>query len=119
MIRSHLLDVYGVRLHVVTSRQEWKLLRAQFPKLDRKPTGVGMSHFLTVKGDPHVALWVNRKAHKAIPGLVNTCAHEAAHAAGQIMEFVHADPDPSGEPHAYLVGWITQWLWEAVCPSLV
>ena len=41
--------------------------------------------------------------------LVDTCAHEATHAALAIHK--HAGATPDGEPLAYLTGWLTAWLW--------
>lgn len=49
-----------------------------------------------------------------IDDLVETCSHESAHAANQILEYIGHDHRGTDEPHAYLTGWLTRWVWEGV-----
>lgn len=39
------------------------------------------------------------------------CAHEATHAAAMIHLYVDEDLDVDSEIHAYLIGWLTEWLY--------
>jgi hypothetical protein len=84
-VRTHHLDIYGVDVHLATSRRDWSTLRRRFDFLERDDT------------DRY---------------LVGTCAHEASHAAGRILASIGHTVDETDEPHAYLVEWLARWLWE-------
>lgn len=119
--RSHILDIYGVHLHVATSLKGWKQLRRHLTFLDEKPGGLGFVHHATWHPDDgsahttHVAILINDEAHQGdLLNLLDTCAHEAAHAAGHILDYIGEPYGGASEPHAYLVGWITRFLWETL-----
>ena len=114
---THVLDIYNVHLHAVTTRKAWAKLRKDMPHLDENP-GLGHTHlFEWIPNDGtlperHVALYIDVKAHRDDHAeLINTCAHEATHAAGMILDQIKARYDGNSEPFAYLVGWLTAWLW--------
>lgn len=120
-IRSHQLDVYDVELHLATNRRDWSTLRRRLPFLDKgAPESAGMSQLATwhpkKRGlpQPIVVLWVDLANHLTSSELVDTLAHEASHAAGQILDRVGHEVKGVDEPHAYLVGWLTRWLWDNV-----
>jgi hypothetical protein len=116
--RTHTLDIYRAELHMATDRRAWAALRRRFPYLDKAPAAAGLSQFATFHPNdgghtvPILVLWVDVKAHRGAGELVETCAHEASHAASQLFEHVGHDVKGTDEPHAYLVGWLTRWLWE-------
>lgn len=43
---------------------------------------------------------------------IKLCAHEADHAAGLILDYCGQPYDGASEAHAYLVGWLTSWVWQ-------
>ena len=63
----------------------------------------------------HIWIWVDAGdvRHRADQAeLVDTIAHEAVHVAGNILERCAIEQQASnGEPFAYLVGWVSAWLW--------
>lgn len=120
---KHLLDIYGVHLHAATNKREWRAMRRALPALEsegpEKPTSAGTTWIITRRPKPgglpipHVAFWVDRKNHADVGELIDTCAHEASHGANRILEHIGTDVSGGNEPHAYLVGWLTRWLWDA------
>mgnify|MGYP003336208133 CR=1 FL=1 len=119
-VKRHTLDIYGVELNLATNRRDWATMRRRLTWLAEKPTSAGLCSFATwhPKGGgatvPMLALWVDVANHEPIE-LVETCAHEAAHAAGQMLDYLGHDVRGTGgtdEPHAYLVGWLTRWMFE-------
>ncbi|WP_426243715.1 hypothetical protein [Nocardioides sp. LHG3406-4] len=114
MKRHHLLDIYGVELHLATTRRDWAGLRRSFDFLDRDTPKESFGHttYATRRGgERHLIFWID--ATRVGGDLVDTCAHEASHGAGRILECVGHRVPGTDEPHAYLVGWLTRWLWEA------
>ena len=111
------LDIYDVDLYAATDMRQWRALRRRLTFLDETPSGAGMSQFAVWEpanglDRPVIVLFVDVARHDE-PGLVNTCAHEASHAASQLFDHFGHHPSGTDEPTAYLVGWLTQWLWEA------
>ncbi len=115
------LDIYGVNLHLATTERDWKWLRRHLPYVKEMPDSAGHSHFAVWEPNndglplPVLALWIRDELNEDPAELIDTCAHEAAHAAGQILSWIGHDFRGDGgvdEPHAYLVGWLTKWLWE-------
>jgi hypothetical protein len=119
-VAHHTLDIYGAEIHLATTKRDWTTLRRRFKFLDDAPESAGLSQFATFhpKGGgitvPHLVLWLDLKAHQTRLDLIDTCAHEAAHAAGQLFEHIGHDIRGTDEPHAYLVGWLTRWMLEQV-----
>ena len=120
----HTLDVYGVEMYLATNRRQWSMLRRKLSFLGQVPESAGQATFATwvpkANGNtiPYLVCWIDPTQHDAQLDIVNTCAHEAAHAAGQILNWVGHSVPGTDEPHAYLVGWLTQWLYEHT-PNLV
>lgn len=118
--RHHVLDVYDAHLHVARDRKAYASLRRSFDWLPKKAEAAGTTNSaLWAPKEPgvavfHVAFWIDRAAHgKDATALVNTCAHEAAHGAGRILEHI-SQTMADDEATSYLIGWITGWLWSAV-----
>jgi hypothetical protein len=119
-VHSHVLDVYGVHLHLATNRRDWATLRRRFDFLPKSPDAIGLTQFAIwhpKRGGPHVphlVIWIDIANLEPID-LVDTAAHEAAHGAGQILQYLGHDfrgEDGTDEPHAYLVGWLTRWIFQ-------
>lgn len=111
----HKLDIYGTELHAAFDHDGWKRLRRINRVLEpAKNLGYGVT-YTTQKRDTdqqHIWVYVDRAKCAAVDELVDTASHEATHAAMSILERHAIDLDASqGEPLAYLVGWITNWLW--------
>lgn len=117
--KRHRLDVYGSELYLARSAEEWKKLRKRVDCLPKEvPTAAGQTTRLLRKraglaGTGHVIVFWVDVAMTQDPGyLVNTCAHEATHGANFIFDWIGHDVDAQkDEPTAYLVGWLTEWLW--------
>ena len=110
----HQLDIYGVTLYVTTSERGWKKIQARCPFDDINPAAAGWSsvgQFIPDDGGPgetSAAVYIN--GLQPDTERIDTCAHEAAHIAVEIMDRISSPT--TGEPFAYLVGWLTRWLWE-------
>ena len=120
-MRTHTLDVYGTELHLATTRREWKKLAKTYRVLDdwtpeRETAGQVSTFALTPKrglAQLVVVIWINVKQHGNDTGaLIDTLAHEASHAAGRILEHTGHTVPGTDEPHAYLCGWLTRWVYE-------
>jgi hypothetical protein len=111
------IDVYGAFLYLARSAADVGLARERFPgihELDHAMVG-GTTPILDTE-DPlagfHVIVYIDVAANQTRPGvLINTIAHESAHAAGMILDHFGQPYDGDSEAHAYLVGWIAEWLW--------
>jgi hypothetical protein len=109
--RSHLLDIYDVQLHAATTKRQWNNLRRthhQIPKLGR------VCAYTTFFGDGKRGILVFYLDARMKPDrLVQFAAHEATHGAGLLFDEMAATYNGESEPFAWLVGWLTRWLWEA------
>jgi hypothetical protein len=115
---SHHLDVYGAKLYLARERDEWTRLKKQTGfKLD-KIDSVGLTQLILDRetGQVHFCVFIDVRNHPK-GELIQTCAHEAAHIAGMMLDHIDTDYDGHSEPFAYLVGWTTTWLWEHVRKS--
>lgn len=116
----HTLDIYGTELYLVTNRRDWATLRRRLSYLDKAPASAGLAAFAAFEPKngsittSHLALWIDVAAHRSDLDLIDTAAHEASHAAGQIFEWINHDVRGTDEPSAYLVGWLTRWIIEGV-----
>lgn len=120
------LDLYRVNLHVATNPDQLRDLLRTFdqmedPTVRDDPPAASTAGWL---GDTdgvksyHVVWWIDAPSHSAedLDRLVNTVAHEAMHGAGMIWRNIGAQLDATAitdEPLAYLVGFLTEWLWSA------
>lgn len=112
--RSHLLDVYDCWLHVAVTEQDWAKLAKRYDLTDLDSMGACVLFTDASKANqPHVAIYVD----SATMGTkrVDLIAHEATHAAAQILDHIEQRADRhDSEALAYLVGFIARWLWEAM-----
>lgn len=115
--KHHKLDVYGVELHLALNERQYATLRRRFKFIPKKPLGSGTTTFAAWQPDdggptvPHVIVFVDAEHHTA-GELIDTCAHEACHAALRIAQHIGHRVRGSDEPVCYLTGWITRWIWE-------
>ncbi|MDR6117255.1 hypothetical protein QE370_000439 [Aeromicrobium sp. SORGH_AS981] len=121
---SHSLDVYGVDLHLANTRRDWSTISRRLGVDRSLSESAGGTVFLRWepagggRSVPTLGFWIS-------PDLspldhVETCAHEAAHAATLLLTWVGHDvrgTDGHDEPSAYLAGWLTRWLWENTAPG--
>lgn len=120
-VKQHTLDIYDAHLYLVTAKRDWAALRRKLTFLGTTPNSAGLTSFSVWEPNgggrtvAHVVVWIDTTAHPADIALVNTAAHEAAHAAAFILGWVeHAPSFDADEPHAYLVGWLAQWIFDGV-----
>ena len=118
--KSHRLDVYNTGLFLATTRKQWKqlakkckLIEADVPDCAGQVSSGVWQPKTRGLAEHHVVVWINVKQHGDQGELLDTCAHEASHAAGRILEHIGHPVPATDEPHAYLVGWLTRWIYEA------
>lgn len=116
---EHRLDIYGTALFLATTKKQWRALRKQVTFLDKTaPEAAGQVSSAVWTPNKHgaaihtVVIWVDTKNHTEPGELIDTCAHEASHAAGRIADHIGHNVPATDEPHAYLCGWIARWIWE-------
>lgn len=116
---THELDIYGAQLHATWTPKQWRKVARSIGRDDAQaPESSGRVDFSlwvpTVGiSVPHVLIYIGLKDHADdTAALVDTIAHESAHAAGAILDHIgQAYDGDTSEAHAYLVGWIAGWLW--------
>lgn len=119
-VRHHVLDIYGAELHLATDKRQWATLRRRLTFLGAAPESAGLSQFAVFEPNnggvhvPHIVLWIDKAAHKTTLDVIDTCAHEANHAVGQLFEHIGHEAKGTDEPSAYFAGWLTRWLCEAL-----
>lgn len=114
-LTHHPIDVYGTQLHVAVTPKGWRRLRKQVTSLAKDPGGLGFASFdlheTANRSEPHISIWIDVPAHEGDEVmLINTCAHEAAHASSMLFDHIGQEYDGSSEAHAYLVGAIASTL---------
>lgn len=108
---EHTLDVYGVKLHLARDGRQWAAIRkSRMPGLEKTPDAVGYTEMHAQDGLVDFAILIPRNLTEQ--DRVNVCAHEATHVGAQILDMADATYDGLSEPLAYLIGWLTAWLWE-------
>lgn len=116
--RSHRLDIYDACVYLAISKREWRALAKRGLPLEDVPEAAGLSQFATFHPSdgrtciPVIVLWLDLAAHRSAAEVVNTIAHEATHAASQLLDHVGHDCRAVDEPHAYLAGWLASWMWD-------
>lgn len=110
----HHLDIYDVGLHIVTDERSARTACRRYDvDVDDVIAGAhGSVTPLQQRGTGALVVLVWISPGLAPEQLLSTCAHEAAHAAEAI--FGPLDIPMSGEPLAYLIGWLTQRI-HSVC----
>lgn len=114
---SHQLDIYDVGLHLATAPEQIDTIRERVGCGDDAlslDNAAGIFGAVTTVWDTqarqtHVVIFINvkHKRHRDKHELVNTVAHEASHAAANILDDIGV---ADGEAEAYLVGWIAGWI---------
>lgn len=118
-LRSHQLDIYGAWLHLATDSKSYKAMRRRLPSLEKQAPEAAGSVTLVLHiapsglTTPHLAIWIDPAQAETPVDLIETTAHEATHAATALLDHIGQGYDGGSEALAYLVGWITGWLWEA------
>jgi hypothetical protein len=101
------------------TEEAWKR-QAKLSGVDREISKghLGVSYFAIWRPgkrrmpEPAVFIYVNVAAHGTNRlDLLNTCAHEATHAAVDLFGYI-GEKNLEGEPFAYLVAEITEILWK-------
>lgn len=116
----HRLDIYEADVYFAATPKQWKRMCREIKSKGGKhpPKCMGMSEFRTwIPGDggahvPVIVLWIAADRCRTTTELVNTIAHEATHATGQILDHIGHDGLRGDEPRAYLTGWLTSWMWD-------
>lgn len=110
------IDPYGYDLHAAYTDNQWAAAVRAFGVPD-DPGAAGRTDTLT--WEPHDlsapaalvwVVWIDSTKLADPATRVNTIAHEATHVAAALHDHI-GDTNTTGEPFAYLVGWITGWLW--------
>lgn len=113
------LDLYGFQVHLATTKADYRELRQQYRWLAKhNPDESGSCSFyvdIPKVGlpTPHLVLWIDTNRITTEADLIETVAHEAAHGANHVCEFIDHKVTGLDEPHAYLAGWLTRWTFEA------
>lgn len=111
--RSHRLDIYGARLHVATTNAQMGRLAKRFDLGDPDSIGATYLSIDTQSNEPHLTVWIDTAKVQGAD-LVDTIAHEAVHAAAQLLDHIGQRVDRhDSEALAYLTGWIAARCWEA------
>lgn len=112
-MHRHCLDIYDAELFLATTKAELAAVRKAVPFKVDKPRATGCAWFKAVESDagyvPTFVFWIDGRLSG--PDLVELCAHEASHGAGQLLDHAGHSVAAVDEPHAYLVAWLTRWLW--------
>lgn len=116
--RHRTLDIYDAELYLATDLQQWRNLRRSVDALDldKIPGANGLTDLQVEQTNdgrnvPHIPVFIDVAALTDPALLVNTCAHEAAHVSGLLLDHLGQEAGNS-EAHAYLVGWVAAWLWQ-------
>ncbi len=111
------LDIYDVTMHLARNKRSWAALRRKYPKA--LPAIESDTGGLTCYMGDVVCFYI--PACDDLGQGLTVLAHEAAHAAGAILDhrgvaLVDGEAEDGGsigsEALAYLTGWLTRWLWQ-------
>lgn len=128
MIRHHRLDLYDVDLWLVTRpRDLTEVLTSIQVEPDERTEWASVGQVQTYwrgelgKEPPqhHLVICIDVPALKKDRDrerLLKVVVHEATHAGAMVLDYINEGYDGESEPLAYLVGWITTWLWREVRP---
>lgn len=121
--RSHLLDIYDCWLHLALDRRQLASLRrkhgnTKIPNLDRGSFGMLIQFRDSPADRPdvnHYVIYLDVAQHRGNTSqLIDTIAHEATHLAAGILDSTNASYDGDSEPLAWMVGWLTRWVWDGL-----
>ena len=109
----HRLDIYSIDIYLARTTKEWAQLRRKMPdrELGRVPAEKARTTHLHY--DDTIIFWIKSERIDQL-NVIADCAHEATHAAGFLYKAMGQKQDARQEPFAYLVGWLTAWLYQHV-----
>lgn len=109
---SHLMDVYSAWLHLATTRAQYRQIGKSRNLAVSKVKSAGLTEMFTHarSGLVEFSVYVDTR-HQTAEELLELCAHEATHVAGMLLDRCGTAYDGESETLAYLVGWLTMWLW--------
>lgn len=113
----HTLDIYGSELRLAWDVRTYTSMRRENPDLDplkdaRNVAGWVVNSRRADTGVQVVWIWINMANFSHEGDLWNTAAHEAFHASEEVLN--SSDVPVTGEPAAYLMGWMTNWIWASI-----
>lgn len=118
------IEIYEVDVYLSRKPSEWRKVRKLLgDSLPKRVESVGRTDFLTkttgvTLPECAISIYVDVAIHDGDHvQLVDTCAHEAAHAAAALLEQIGHRGDATDEPTAYLIGHLTGWMWSHVGPG--
>lgn len=115
--RRHEIDLFGATIHTATNLKQWAKIRSEVDSIAEDPGGLGYTSFDLFETDaghciPHISIFINLAAHDGDQLLlINTCAHEATHAAALLLDHIEERGALLSETLCYLTGAITATLW--------
>jgi hypothetical protein len=101
------LDMWPVTVWCAATKGQLRKAAKTFD-LELPANHAGCTWSITGPHGFQIVVYVDAKGHD-MPGLADTCAHEASHVADRVFEYVEEER-PGTETRAYLVGGLTRWL---------
>lgn len=114
---STFIEPWGYELHAAYTPEQWAHAAKTFGLEDDPGSQGRTDHFTHNPTDPAIPqtqvwlVWINAAQDQYPAARANVIAHEATHVAMMLLEHV-GTRHLNDETTAYLIGWITQWLWE-------
>lgn len=111
------LEQYGVDIVYATSAKRWRRAWRHFgvePKPTPDSAGRTDSLMHAAGGDlGGIVIWAapKHRLHRDPAGVIDTLAHESFHAITCVLDSIQEPRDKWHEQPAYLIGWLTAWLW--------
>lgn len=111
------LHPYNVDIYYATTPKQWRKAHRHYGiKNPGHPNAAGRTDSITHSSDGTlgaVIIWLdpNHRLHDNTAAVIDTLAHEAFHAVACILDAIDEPRDKWHEQTAYLVGWLTAWLW--------
>lgn len=119
-VRHSRIEPYGVPVHLATDQAGWDRLRRRYKgALRETPRALGSTDSLDHERGYQwqIVVWIDTAAHPDAHSAMLTAVHEAVHAAAMTLDHVGQPYDGGSEALAYLVEWITGWLWDGIAPT--
>lgn len=113
-VRGTWIEPYGVRLRLATTERHWASLRRGFgDQTPRLPDSIGYTQSLihSSVNQQAVLVWIAVEKIPTSREAMLVAVHEAVHAAGMVLDHIGQHYDGGSEALAYLVDWVTSWLW--------
>ena len=107
----HRLDIYGIDIYLARNTSEWAAIRRKVPEYELGPRPDERARTTHMIDDDAIIFWLRSEDIDPLND-ISDCAHEATHAAGFLFHAMGQKQDARSEPFAYLVGWLTAWLYQ-------